>query len=119
MDNTHFELPIVDGVCIVRPQPSLNIEWDVIDALSGTVLDLVGKQPPPPRLLFDLSRMDYFGSIFLSLMLRCWKRVNAAGGKFAICGLTSQTREVVDAAQLNKIWTIYADADAAVTALKQ
>ena len=39
-----------------------------------------------PLIVFDLSQIDYFGSVFLGVLLRCWKMVQAKGGTMALFG---------------------------------
>ena len=36
-----------------------------------------------PLILFDLSQVDYFGSMFLALLIRCWKLALSQGGSMA------------------------------------
>ena len=41
-----------------------------------------------PLVVFDLSQVDYFGSMFLALLLRCWKLVQARGGMMVLAGVS-------------------------------
>lgn len=111
-DEASYEIVTEEGVCVFRPRPTLNLEWELLGAISERILSKLA-ETSPPRLLIDLSKMDYFGSIFITLMLRCWKKVQQVDGKFALCGLTSNTKEVIDASHLDRLWAIYADAPSA------
>lgn len=116
---TYFQIQSEPGVTVVVPAKIVDsLQWEVIDGASSWILERA-MVPTPPYLLFDMTEVEYFGSIFLSLMLRCGKRVTASGGKFAVCGLQSATREVIDAAHLYKIWSIYEHRAAALAALAE
>jgi len=49
-------------------------------------------------LVVDLSQVDYFGSVFLAVLLRCWKMVMAKGGTMALSGVSARARELLAAA---------------------
>jgi anti-anti-sigma factor len=70
-----------------------------------------------PLIVFDLSRVNYFGSMFLALLIRTWKLVTARGGTMAISGVTARTRELLRVTSLDIVWPIYDSRNEAVEAL--
>jgi len=70
-----------------------------------------------PLIVFDLSKVDYFGSVFLGVMLRCWKMVQAKGGSMALAGVSARAKELLHLTSLDFVWPIYADRREAVEAL--
>lgn len=70
-----------------------------------------------PLLVFDLSQVDYFGSVFLGVMLRCWKLVQAKGGTMALAGVSGRAKELLHITSLDFVWPIYATRREAVEAL--
>ena len=56
--------------------------------------------------IIDLEALDYFGSIMLELMVVVWKRVNKAGGKFAVCNVSKVGQEILKTAKFDSIWPI-------------
>ena len=70
-----------------------------------------------PLLVFDLSQVDYFGSVFLGIMLRCWKLVQAKGGTMALAGVSSRAKELLHITSLDFVWPIYSSRREAVEAL--
>ncbi len=60
-----------------------------------------------PLILFDLSQVDYFGSMFLALLIRCWKLVLSQGGSMALSGISTRTRELLRITSLDIVWPIY------------
>lgn len=70
-----------------------------------------------PLVVFDLSRVDYFGSMFLALLLRCWKLVQARGGMMALAGVSPRAKELLRMTSLDIVWPIYASRREAMEAL--
>ena len=70
-----------------------------------------------PLLVFDLSQVDYFGSVFLGVLLRCWKLVQAKGGTMALAGVSTRAKELLHLTSLDFVWPIYASRREAVEAL--
>jgi anti-sigma B factor antagonist len=60
-----------------------------------------------PLILFDLSQVDYFGSMFLALLIRCWKLALSQGGSMALSGVSLRTRELLRLTSLDIVWPIY------------
>jgi anti-anti-sigma factor len=71
-----------------------------------------------PLILFDLSKVDNFGSMFLALLIRCWKLALSQGGTMAISGVTSRTRELLRVTSLDTVWPIYDSKHEAIAAFE-
>jgi len=76
------------------------------------------KRQDNPMILFDLSQVDYFGSMFLALLIRCWKMVLGKGGSMALSGVTARTRELLRVTSLDIVWPIYDNRLEAMEALE-
>ena len=59
------------------------------------------------RLLVDCSRMDYISSSGLRILLMALKRLNAGKGKFALCGLQENIREIFEISGFTSIFEIH------------
>jgi anti-anti-sigma factor len=70
-----------------------------------------------PLIVFDLSQVDYFGSVFLGVLLRCWKLVQAKGGTMALSCVSVRAKELLHLTSLDFVWPIYATRREAVEAL--
>ena len=68
-------------------------------------------------VIFDLSPVDYFGSIFLALLIRCWKLALARGGTMALAGVSERAKELLRLTSLDIVWPIYATRREAMEAL--
>ncbi len=106
------------GVTVIQLGPEYeNLDESLLDELRASILD-VAETADPPKVVLDLSHTKFFGSAFIEIMFRAWKRVDARGGTFALSGLTTYCAEIVEVTHLDRLWTIYPGREAAVTALK-
>ena len=72
----------------------------------------------PPLVVIDMLHTEFFGSSFIEVLFRVWNRMNAIdGGDFAISGLSSYCKEVLQVTHLDELWKIYDSCDDAVKAL--
>lgn len=87
-----------------------------LDQVRDLVLE-AAKAATPPKIVIDLSCTKFFGSSFIEVLFRIWNRVNGAGGKFALAGLTPYCHEVLQITHLDKLWPTLPNVDAAVAAI--
>lgn len=87
-----------------------------LDQIRDFVLE-AAKAANPPKVVIDLSYTKFFGSSFIEVLFRVWNRLNGAGGKFALAGLTSYCREVLEITHLDKLWPMLPNADEAVSTI--
>ena len=105
------------GVTVISATPALET---VAMGLEQQAADLIFsrlKSIDEPLILFDLAQVDYFGSVFLAVLLRCWKMVTAQGGSMALSGVSARAKELLHLTSLDFVWPIYADRREAVEAL--
>ena len=72
---------------------------------------------PPNGLIFDLSQVDYVGSVFLSFLLRCHKRVKEHGSEVVVAGASKRARELLHMTALDTLWAMYDTRPEAIEAL--
>lgn len=87
-----------------------------LDQIRDFVLE-TAKAADPPRIVIDLRYTKFFGSSFIEVLFRVWNRVNGVGGKFALAGLTSYCREVLEVTHLDKLWPMLPTEAEAVAAI--
>src|SRR5215204_5305668 len=75
------------------------------------------RSDPPAGLIFDLSQVDFFGSVFLSFLLRCHKRVKEHGSEVVVAGASAKARELLHMTALDTLWALYNTRKEAVAAL--
>ncbi len=102
---------------VVSATPALeSIAMGLEEQAAELIFDPI-RHDAEPLIVFDLSQVDYFGSVFLGVLLRCWKMVQAKGGTMALAGVSARARELLHLTSLDFVWPIYADRREAVEAL--
>jgi anti-sigma B factor antagonist len=92
------------------------IEFGLEEQVADMVLRPLRGQENP-LIVFDLSQADNFGSMFLALLIRCWKLAMSQGGTMALSGVTDRTRELLRVTALDMVWPMYESKREAMEAL--
>jgi len=71
-----------------------------------------------PHLAIDMSKLEYISSAGLRVLLVMAKKVQQAQGKVVLFGLAANVREVFAISGFDRIFSIEADAEAAVAAAR-
>ena len=112
-----FQLHWYGNCLVVFPAASAaGLQWDLMDPAAAIILVPL-KAQAVPQVIFDLSQLVYFGSVFLALLLRCHKLVKSRGGELALCGANKMGRELLRVTSLDTLWAIYDSREEALTAL--
>src|ERR1700716_2553054 len=69
-----------------------------------------------PRIVVDLSRVNYIDSSGLAVLVEAMQNVEEYGGKFALAGLQENVRSIFETARLDQVFLIYPHVDAALAA---
>jgi anti-sigma B factor antagonist len=69
------------------------------------------------RILVDCSKLDYVSSSGLRVFLNGLKKVTAAQGKFVLCGLQENIREIFEISGFSDIFEIFPARDQALKAI--
>lgn len=99
--------------------PAGNVEdmrWDLIEQAADIVMGPLAEMQAP-MVIFDLSEISYFGSVFLALLLRCHKFVKSRGGELVLCGLNEPAAELLRITALDTLWALYDDRESALDAI--
>ena len=106
-EDSAFRIERRGNVTIIRPGPDIeSLGWDLIGHAADVVLQPIRAQECP-LVLIALDNVNYFGSVFLSLLLRCWKEVSTKGGMMVMCGVSKRARELLRVTSLDTLWAIY------------
>lgn len=92
------------------------IDFAFEESAADTILASIRIQENP-LVIIDLSQVDNFGSMFLALLIRCWKLALTRGGTMALSGVGDQTRELLRVTSLDMVWPMYASKREAMEAL--
>jgi anti-sigma B factor antagonist len=117
-DGDAFCVEQVGDVWVIVPAPCIeSLQWELIEEASE-LLVAPFSQMNGPQVVVDLKEVDYFGSVFLSLLLRVERCVRRSAGAMAVCGASPRARELLRITNLDTIWAIYEDRSEALAALR-
>ena len=92
------------------------MRWDLIEQAAEVVMGPLREQDVP-MIVFDLSDVTYFGSVFLALLLRCHKFVRSRGGELVLAGASKMALELLRVTALDTLWAIYETKEEALDAI--
>src|SRR5688572_15297715 len=62
-----------------------------------------------PKIVVDLTGVSYIDSSGLALFIEAMQRIQAYGGKFALCSLKPTVRAIFEIARLDQVFQIFPD----------
>jgi anti-anti-sigma factor len=102
-----FRIEWHGGAVVVIPAENVeSLRWELMEQAADVVMAPLAKLEVP-MIIFDLSEVKFFGSVFLSLLLRCHKYVKSRGGELVISGASPMARELLNVTALDTLWAIY------------
>ncbi len=102
-----FQLEWHGNAVVITPASNIEaMRWDLIEQAAEIVMAPLRSQEVP-MVVFDLSDVSYFGSVFLALLLRCHKFVKSRGGELVLCGASKMASELLRVTALDTLWAIY------------
>jgi len=112
-----FQIEWHGNTIVVIPSGDIeSMQWELSEQAATMILEPLEKSEVP-LIVFDLSQVNYFGSLFLSLLLRCHKRIRPRGGELVLCGASDTANELLQVTALNTLWAIYDTRKEALAAL--
>lgn len=80
--------------------------------LEKRLMDLIENRQD--KILIECSKMDYVSSSGLRILLMALKKITLVKGKFVLCGLQENIREIFEISGFTSIFEIYTDKDEAL-----
>ena len=75
------------------------------------------RKDPPAGLVIDLSEVKFFGSVFISFLLKCHMLVKKHGSEVVLSGASERIRELLHLTALDTLWALYSTRAEALQAL--
>ncbi len=115
--NSSFQLEWHGDAFVVTPSKDVeSMRWDLIEQGAEVVLSPL-RGSNVSLVIFDLSEVEYVGSVFLTLLLRSHKLVKTWGGEMVLCGASPMARELLRVTALDTLWAIYSTRQEALATL--
>ena len=112
-----FRIERHGDIAVVVPSSEVEgLQWELIEQAAELMLAPL-EALPNPVVIIDLSEVDFFGSVFLSLLLRTWRTVFKNGGTMVLAGPSRRAQELLKLTALDTLWAIYDTRQEALEAL--
>lgn len=107
----------LDQTTVVALGPDYkNITEDIVSSASTILMSAAGSDQP--NLVLDFSHVEFFGSSFIEVLFRVWKRLQQRGGGFALANVSAYCLEVLKTTHLDTLWPVCGSVEEAATLLK-
>ena len=114
-DSFHIERH--GDIAVFTPSPDVEeMPEDLIHQAAEFILGPL-REDPPAGLVIDLSQVEFFGSIFISFLLRCHMVVKKHGSDVVVAGANERLRELMHVTALDTLWALYDSRSEALEAL--
>lgn len=112
-----FKVTRVGDIAVIEPAPEVeSMPENLIQQAAQMVLAPL-REDPPSGLVIDLSKVKFFGSVFISFLLRCHTRVKQHGSEMVLAGASDRIRELLHLTNLDTLWALYDTREEAIEAL--
>src|ERR1700676_4992554 len=107
LQSQSFRIEYHGDIAVIIPSPEVeSMHENLIQQAAQMVLAPL-KEDPPAGLVIDLSQVNYFGSVFLSFLLRCHMLAKRHGTEVVLAGPSTRTRELLHLTALDTLWALY------------
>ena len=104
-------------IAVVFPSPKVE---ELHEALMGQAANMVLaslQTDAPAGIVIDLSQLNYFGSVFVNFLLRCYMYAKKKGIEFVLAGPSPASRELFKVLGFESLWALYSTRQEAIDAL--
>lgn len=113
-----FHIQRHGDVVVVVPSPEVESMSDVLVEEASQLVLAPLKSKPPLGVIIDLSKVNYFGSMFITFLLRLHVQLKKQGdGEVVLAGVSDRIRELLRMTQLDTLWALYDSRAEALAAL--
>jgi anti-sigma B factor antagonist len=115
--NQCYQIERHGDIAVVIPSPEVeSMHENLIQQAAQMVLAPLQKDPPE-GIIMDLSQVKYFGSVFVSFLLRCHMLAKRHGSEMVLAGASEHTRELLHVMAFDTLWALYDNKSQALQAL--
>ena len=115
--NEYFQVRRHGDVAVVIPSPEVEQLPESLMQPAASMLLAPLKQDPPSHLIVDLTGVRYFGSSFITFLLRLHLITKSRGSELILAGVNNRVRELLKTTALDTIWALYETSQEALAAL--
>lgn len=117
MKDQSFHIERHGEIAVVVPSPKVEEMHEVLIEQAAQIVVKALREDPPAGIVVDLSKVNFFGSVFVSFLLKCYMLAKKQGTEMVLAGASEPARELLHLLDLETLWAIYDDRKEAVDAL--
>jgi anti-anti-sigma factor len=115
--NEYFQIKRHGDIAVIVPSPEVEqLPDNLIQPAADMVLAPL-REDAPSNLIIDLAGVRYFGSAFITFLLRCHLLVKKRGSELVLAGVNPRIRELLRTTALDTLWALYESRQEALDAL--
>lgn len=115
--NEFFQVKRHGDLAVVVPSPQVeHLPETLLEPAAQMVLAPL-REDPPNQIIVDLSKVKYFGSAFITFLLRCHHMLADRGADLVLAGVNPNIRELLRITNLDNHWALYDSAAEAINTL--
>lgn len=115
-ENTGVDINDQQDVAVLAFTSASICDLAAIDLLSKHIKKYIADKNPR-KMVIDFTKVKFFTSQTLGLLLDIWRKLKANNGEVVISGINPQLHRVFRITNLDKIFRFFPDQDSAVKAL--
>jgi anti-sigma B factor antagonist len=104
-------------IAVIVPSPQIEHLPETLLLPAAQMVLAPLKEDPPNQIIIDLSEVGYFGSAFITFLLRCHLMVKNRGSELVLAGVNPEIRELLRTTALDTLWALYDSSSEALAAL--
>jgi anti-anti-sigma factor len=112
-----FRIERHGDIAVIIPSPEVESMHEHLIQQAAQMVLAPLREDPPAGIVIDLSQVSYFGSVFLSFLLRCHMLAKKQGSEVVLAGASERTRELLHLTALDTLWALYQTRAEALAAL--
>lgn len=112
-----FQIERHGEIAVVVPSAKVEEMHETLIEQAAKMVVQSLREDPPAGIVVDLSKVNYFGSVFVSFLLRCHSLAKKNGTEIVLAGPSEPARELLHLLDLETLWAIYDNRQEAVDAL--
>ncbi|HXL24211.1 MAG TPA: STAS domain-containing protein [Chthoniobacterales bacterium] len=89
------------------------IDLHVSSEVAESLCSMIAKKPK--LVVVDLTKVTYFDSSGLAVLIESMQKVQEYGGKFALAGVQESVQHILEIARLDQVFQIFPDVDSALS----
>src|SRR4051794_27111667 len=112
-----FQIERHGEIAIVTPSAKVEEMHETLIEQAARMVVQSLREEPPEGIVVDLSQVNYFGSVFVSFLLRLHSLAKKHGTEIVLAGASEPARELLNLLDLKTLWALYDTRQQAIEAL--